>query len=381
METVNEQVQKHSLIALLIALLVGFFVGLVIFGWWLTPVNYIDGGPQNLSDRDLKIYAGALADAYATDANGDRIRYAFCWWDDDPNVATTAAIAKMQEFTATDPANAARYNTLINVLNQENCTAFRARLEGQPVDGVTAVPPVTAEDGGFLNSGLMNILGFLLVLVILAGVLFWALSRRRDQSTDDVANNVPPTTQTPPPSQSDPVSRVEPTESEPELLGSFQTTYKRGDDTYDKSYIIESPNGDFLGECGISISEASNAEGVRNVTAFEVWLFDKNDTHTVTKVLMSDAAYNDDGYRAKLATRGELVLAEAGGTVPLETESLIINAEITDLIYNRDVPPQNSVFELATIDLAAWVKTDAQPPAGGVAGDSGSADDMLSFSA
>jgi hypothetical protein len=52
METVNEQVQKHSFLSLLIALLVGFFIGLVIFGWWLTPVKYVDGGPQNLSDRD-----------------------------------------------------------------------------------------------------------------------------------------------------------------------------------------------------------------------------------------------------------------------------------------------------------------------------------------
>ena len=72
--------------------------------------------------------------------------------------------------------------------------------------------------------------------------------------------------------------------------------------------------------------EASNAGDTRNVTAFEIWLFDKNDTQTVTKVLMSDGAYNDDGIRAKLATRGELIMAELGRTIPLETASLIINA-------------------------------------------------------
>jgi hypothetical protein len=41
------------------------------------------------------------------------------------------------------------------------------------------------------------------------------------------------------------------------------------------------------GECGVGISETIGVGDPKKVTAFEVWLFDKNDIQTVTKVLMS----------------------------------------------------------------------------------------------
>ena len=94
-------------------------------------------------------------------------------------------------------------------------------------------------------------------------------------------------------------SRSRPTVSHSQLVASPPLT-RRGDDAFDKSFIIENSNGDFLGECGVSISEYVNTDdGARNVTAFEIWLFDKNDTHTVTKVLMSDYAFSDEATRAK----------------------------------------------------------------------------------
>lgn len=376
MESVNGQVQKRPLLALGLALIVGFFIGLVIFGWWLTPVRYVNGGPQDLSDRDLKIYVGALADAFTADGNADRVRYALCWWDADPAAATQAVTGKLQGFVQTDPGNAARYNTVLSVLTQEDCSAFRARVEGQAGTGTPA-----EEGGGLLSGGLMRVLGFLLVLLVLLGGLFWALSRRRQQS--DSAETTPPPSGQPPagaPTATDPpLQRIESDDPETELLGSFQTTYQRGDDTYDKSYIIETGGGDFLGECGISISEASSSDGIRNVTAFEIWLFDKNDTHTVTKVLMSQGAFGDDGYRAKLATKGDLVLAEPGRTIPLETESLIINADVADLVYLLDTPQPDMVFERLTIDLSAWVKSDSVQAAGAPMRDSDSPDNMLDF--
>ena len=60
-------------------------------------------------------------------------------------------------------------------------------------------------------------------------------------------------------------------------VGKFTTTYNLGDDYYDLSFSIELPSGEFLGECGVSISETLGTTPPRPVTALEVWLFDKND--------------------------------------------------------------------------------------------------------
>ena len=81
------------------------------------------------------------------------------------------------------------------------------------------------------------------------------------------------------------------------------TTYMAGDDLYDDSFSIDSPSGEFLGECGVGISDTIGVGDPKKVTAFEVWLFDKNDIQTVTKVLMSEHAFNDAAIRQRLAPR------------------------------------------------------------------------------
>jgi hypothetical protein len=146
--------------------------------------------------------------------------------------------------------------------------------------------------------------------------------------------------------------------TEPPIV-QFMTTYLHGDDLYDDSFSIETPSGEFLGECGVGVSETIGPSDVKNVTAFEVWLFDKNDIRTVTKVLMSDHAYNDDGIRARLAPKGEAVKAEANTRVILETASLRVQARIVDISYSSSAMPPNSVFDRITIELASW-KRDGQ---------------------
>jgi hypothetical protein len=62
-------------------------------------------------------------------------------------------------------------------------------------------------------------------------------------------------------------------------LTQFATTYAYGDDRYDMSSSIETAGGDFLGECGVGISETVGTGAPEKVTALEVWVFDKNDAH------------------------------------------------------------------------------------------------------
>src|SRR5262249_3038450 len=133
-------------------------------------------------------------------------------------------------------------------------------------------------------------------------------------------------------------------------LGHFVTTYKLGDDGYDTSFSIETPNGEFLGECGVGISDVVG-EGPQKVTAFEVWLFDKNDIKTVTKVLMSDYAYNNEAIRKKLQARGDAVLSQRGSEIALETDALRVNAMVSDMAYGSGGTPQ-SFFSKLTIEMS-----------------------------
>ncbi len=147
-------------------------------------------------------------------------------------------------------------------------------------------------------------------------------------------------------------------------VSQHMSTYILGDDLYDDSFAIETESGEFLGECGSGISETIGVGEPKKVTATEVWLFDKNDIRTVTKVVMSEHAYNDQALRTKLAPKGEAVMATPEGTVILETQTLRVRVRIVDLQYGEGgALPPNSHFERLTVELAAW------PKEGGESGD------------
>jgi hypothetical protein len=94
----------------------------------------------------------------------------------------------------------------------------------------------------------------------------------------------------------------------------------------------------------------------KRVTAFEVWLFDKNDIQTVTKVLMSDHAFNDPAIRQKLEAKGEPFQAVAGGQTILETATLRLVSRVVDMGYGQGSMPENSYFESLVLELAIWQK-------------------------
>lgn len=136
----------------------------------------------------------------------------------------------------------------------------------------------------------------------------------------------------------------------------FMTTYVIGDDLYDDSFSIDAQNGEFLGECGVGISDTIGVGDPKKVTAFEVWLFDKNDIQTVTKVLMSAHAMNDPAIRQRLASKGEPMLVEAGQQVLLETATLQLEARVIELVYGQGALPASSFFERLTLEIAVWPK-------------------------
>ena len=326
-----DNTQTRSIVFLVIAFIVGWAIGLFIFGWWLTPVQYEGAGPQDLRKSDQDIYLTALADLYSFDNNQARVQQALGGWPE-----ADQAICQLANET-TDAALTSRLNSLAAVLNGVGCP---------PPGGVAP-----EEEGG---AGLLGILaivcGLLALAAVVAGALYMVWQRRSGEPAGEPApgyDDSPVIT---------PVSDDAGADQQITPIARFQTTYTRGHDTYDESFSIENMAGDFLGECGVGLSDTIGADTPKNVTAFEVWLFDKNDIRTVTKVVMSDHAFFDEAIKAKLAPKGEPVLARPNETIVLETASLIINAEITEMEYGTGQLEPQSFFERFTVELSAWAK-------------------------
>ncbi len=107
----------------------------------------------------------------------------------------------------------------------------------------------------------------------------------------------------------------------------------------------------------MGISETVGEGKPDKVTAFDLWPFDKGDVRTVTQILMSDYAYNEQTLRNKLAAKGEAVHAEKGKIITLETHSLAINAQIVELVYaNTPGTPPNSHFQKLTVEIVPTIK-------------------------
>ncbi|HFC12098.1 MAG TPA: hypothetical protein ENJ56_04580 [Anaerolineae bacterium] len=358
----------------LVCLAIGFLLGSGRVG--------VNGGPENLSDNYLDLYVVGLASHFAQTNDDTLVKHGLCFGD-----ALQATEARFATFSEAPPDSSvsSAYQQVLSLVRGEACSNHLATL--------AQTGAATTARSNLLKSVLKGLLALLVIALLLGALAWYLMNRQGDGATkpmrqpsiqpDDEQKSrswqrAMPRQETQAPDNNDfrqaakatPATTPDP--SQPQPIGGFSTTYNRGDDSFDKSFIIENGNGDFLGECGVSISEyVTTDDGARNVTAFEIWLFDKNDTHTVTKVIMSDHAFGDEATRAKLAVRGESVLASLNETIALETKALIINANVNDLVYT-DTSPARGIFDRFTIDLSAWVKSQLEQS-------SGSASDMLNF--
>lgn len=139
-------------------------------------------------------------------------------------------------------------------------------------------------------------------------------------------------------------------------IAQFLTTYMYGDDLYDESFIFDASNGAFLGECGVSFSDIVGTGEPKKISAFEIWLFDKNDVQTVTNVLMCQHAFNDLFMRENLEKKGDSVLAEVEKHFAIETASLVLEGHVVDLTYGELLQTPQSYFQRITLELAVYEK-------------------------
>jgi len=328
-----ESNRSRTILVGIFAFVFGWAIGLFLFGWLVWPLEYTGARAKDLTDSQKQIYIMAMADLYAAQPDQGRMQQTFADWPD-----VDQAICELYNQTAV-PVQASKLNALAQTVNGSGCS------------GVVATPGAEEAGGGRGNAGFIALicgLSLILAVVVVAILIVW--QRRGSGAADDSGTEYD--------AMGPEATYVEEAAIDQQVtpLARFQTTFSRGHDTYDESFSIENADGDFLGECGVGLSETLGADVPKNVTAFEVWLFDKNDIRTVTKVVMSDHAFFDEAIKAKLAPKGEPVLARPNETIVLETATLIVNASITELEYGTGALPPQSFFERFTVELSAWNK-------------------------
>jgi len=325
------------------AFVVGLIIGLVVLGWWLAPVQYTDAGPQHLSDVYKVQYVQMVADSFVLTGNIEQAKERMSKLGDGADAAMELALKN------TSGVDNLRVSQLATVMGAT------APTPGEP----TATPGGGgATGGGSLLQTLLPICaaGVLVVLLIGGGafVYFRFLAIPKGKG---------PARAKPEVTQGTMATRVEtPADitavAGPEPVTTFKTTYMLGNDLFDESFSIDDQAGDFLGECGVGIGETIGVGDPKKVAAFEVWLFDKNDIRTVTKVLMSEHAFGDEGLKSKLAAKGEPVLAASGRAVEMETATLKVVARVVDMQYGSGALPPNSFFQQLTLEISAWKKAE-----------------------
>ena len=369
-DTIKTELQEPKKLAISAAV-VGLLVGLLI-GWVIWPVQWVDTNAETMRP-DLRVdYLRMVITNY--NLTFDQVKAQQLYQELGSQAeATLAEVQANPGFLNRDQIN--RFVTAVNA----ESVALAPATTGQQTNA-----EAVAEKGGnpLLTLGLI----FLGLLVVGAALVYFFFYSNRVKTNPAALDNirpaaVPATARASASTQSIPVNhqpvavpfatrnasistpvvvstpkaqtnRATMVQEKP--IAQFMTTYMFGDDLYDDSFTFDAPNGEFLGECGVSISDTIGVGDPKKISAFEIWLFDKNDIQTVTKVMMSEHIFYDPNLRQRLEIKGEPVLAEPGKLFELETATLRMEARIVDMAYG-DLPlPPQSYFQRATVELAVY---------------------------
>jgi hypothetical protein len=322
----NEDTRKWML-AGLVGILIGAAIGLFI-GWYLWPVEWINATPEDLRTDLQNDYMMMTIDSFRVNGDSELAAYRYGLLGEDA-VAALEAVAPYQ-----DP-------NVLAAFEQAIATVPAVTPEPTPLPGPT-------ENRSLLGSILIA-LGVIAILLVIGGLVYYLFRSGRGSGERSVASKANEY------SKSVQKTNYQAMGAEPPVA-QFVTTYMLGDDLFDDSFSIDSPAGEFLGECGVGISETIGVGDPKRVTAFEVWIFDKNDIQTVTKVLMSPHAFSDPAMRAKLESKGELIELTPGKEVVLETATLQLSATVADSQFGEGPLPPQSFYDRMTLELAIWTK-------------------------
>jgi hypothetical protein len=333
MNSVNTLAEKfkNPVVSAIFALVIGFGLGL-FWGWKVDPVVYYDTVPELLTAEHQRDYLKMTIDSFMVNSD---TALATQRWQNLGEKAPLRLEEISQDPTVQDKASIAAFGKLMNATSPTQTDTTQTNTEKSS------------------SSSFLKFLFILVGILAIAAVAYYIIRLLRP--------NIAKRSAATPAQQAAQISQsTEKTDySEMGLatpITQSMTSYVLGDDLYDESFSIESQAGEFMGEYGVGISETIGVGAPKKVTALEIWLFDKNDIKTATKVLMSEHAYNDPNIRQRLEAKGELVVIDAKKQVMLETETLQLLVTVADLEYGSGPLPPRSYFDRTTLELAVWPK-------------------------
>ncbi|HDN80206.1 MAG TPA: hypothetical protein ENG33_07065 [Chloroflexi bacterium] len=326
-------------LALVGVFLIGLLIGWLLIGWWLWPVSWINADPWDLRPEFKKEYVKMAADSYALQSDKKSLEKRFAGW---PRDDLASVLAELKEELKGEGALALRLDAIKDALG----------VQVKPTPSPTPTP--SQAKGGLL--GLLLKLLVIIIALALVGIIVWRLFTRYKKLArkEEVTPGIPR-------------EEAELGGQKEQPIATFRSTYTYGDPRYDDSFPIEPEEGRYLGECGVGFSELIGSGDPPKVTAFEVWLFDKNDVRTVTKVIASDYAFRDETLRETLKSRasgGEVIPAQLGKEIELETASLRMKAKIQEMTYgDAELAPQ-SYFTKFSVQIEIYEKESSAEPSG-----------------
>ena len=352
MERIGGLAQHRLWIGLLLGLFVGLGLGLLL-GYVVAPITWV----PNADDVSV------TADSYYLN-NDSALAKARLKNLSKADLERTLNELIRDNSSKGNTIQVARLTTLAQALQVSvgaPALAAPAASATRPIGGAT--PTATSPVAPTINPVvLIMLIVIVLISLVATGLIFYTRvlpEMRKPRSADTYPPVAPSQGSRPPQAAHSDVAGIPPATTVPGGLGRFVPSYTFGNDNYDTSYSLETPRGEFLGECGMGISETIGEGKPDKVAAFDLWLFDKADVRTITQILMSEYAFKDQALRTKLSTKGEAVLAERGKTLRLETASLHIDAQIVELVYaTQSNYPPNSHFQKLIVEIVPSLKSN-----------------------
>ncbi|HLA97577.1 MAG TPA: hypothetical protein VJL34_03920 [Anaerolineales bacterium] len=343
MDAIREQFNK-PLVMGAAGVVVGLILG-IIYGWLIDPVEWTDAAVVHLRQDLQAEYLRMAIESYAQNPDAPLAIKRFGDLGENGD--------ELLEAVAVEPKN----------LSIDTIRAYGATVQAQLPLGAGETPTDAGSEAEGAAAG-RGVLGWLLpvMCVVILGVAGGAvyvlygkelIARWRSGTAASESGG----------EASRAGQKYEWTDftamgEEPPLF-QFLSSYQIGDDRFEHQFDIESPSGEFLGSCGIGILETLGVGEPKKVTAFEVWLFEAKSAQTDTKVLMSAHAYLNEGIRKKLEGKGELVLAEQGSELVMQTNSLRMIGRVVDMSYAPNALAADGVFDHLILEKSVWQKASA----------------------
>jgi len=357
-------------------LVVGLVIGLVVLGWGIWPVEYVDAAPSDLQMDYQRDYLCMVIDSFIQNQDGELVQLrwdglgenanellstltpALCRYESNQQIVAFGQLVSGGAVSLPVTTEEVMVEEPVGETTEETSGETAEELAGEPIPPLVEAASTDIQNINDPEKGSFSLLPLavlMLLTLVVGGVFVFMLIRRKHAfASGGSPKSARPKFQD---EQSIPVGRPETkvAQNEPPLA-QFMTTYRQGDDLYDDSFSVDSINGEFLGECGVGIAEIIGVGEPKKVTALEVWLFDKNDIQTVTKVLLSEHANNDAAIKQRLLSKGEPIVVEPGMRFLMETASLQLEAKVVDMVYARGPLPENSYFSRLTLEISVWSK-------------------------